>query len=428
MRLVHIADLHLGYRQFQRQTPAGINQREADVAGSFRAAVDRIIAVAPELIVVAGDVFHSVRPTNQAIVFAYVEFERLRHALPQTPVVMIAGNHDTPRSSETGSILQLFTRLGIEVVDGEPRRISFPELELSVLAVPDLLGVRQVALEPDPSARYNVLVLHGQVEGILPAGGRDDRATSEVSREELRAPSWSYVALGHYHVCHEVEPNAWYSGATDYTSSNIWAEVRAEEEQGLRGKCFLERDLATGAHTIHPLPASRVVRDLPRLDATGMSAAEVNAAIVDLVAREPGGVDNRIVRLVVDRIPRHVARELDHRFIRELKRSALNFHLDTRKPLAHRDAVSGSPGRRPTLQDIVREKLRRRPITADMNRDALVEMGMHYLEMAETAAASSGSLQPELLESYPETEGDASPGPAKAAESDQAYVPDGGVR
>jgi hypothetical protein len=32
LRLVHLADLHLGYRQYQRLTPRGINQREADVA------------------------------------------------------------------------------------------------------------------------------------------------------------------------------------------------------------------------------------------------------------------------------------------------------------------------------------------------------------------------------------------------------------
>ena len=40
MRLVHLADIHLGFRQYQRQTPAGINQREADVAASMRRTLD----------------------------------------------------------------------------------------------------------------------------------------------------------------------------------------------------------------------------------------------------------------------------------------------------------------------------------------------------------------------------------------------------
>ena len=36
MRIAHLADLHLGYRQYHRQNPNGINQREADVANAFR--------------------------------------------------------------------------------------------------------------------------------------------------------------------------------------------------------------------------------------------------------------------------------------------------------------------------------------------------------------------------------------------------------
>src|SRR3954468_24619102 len=105
MRLVHLSDLHLGYRQYQRLTPTGINQREADIAKTFSTAIDRIIALAPEVVVVAGDIFHSVRPTNLAILHAFRQFGRLVQSLPGTAVVMVAGNHDTPRSTETGGIL-----------------------------------------------------------------------------------------------------------------------------------------------------------------------------------------------------------------------------------------------------------------------------------------------------------------------------------
>src|SRR3954464_474456 len=135
LRLVHLSDLHLGFRQYQRLTPRGINQREADVAQSFTRAIDKIIELAPEVVLIAGDVFHQVRPTNTAILHAYLQFARLRAALPNAEIVMIAGNHDTPRSTDTGSILRLFASLGLHVVDGEPRMIDFPEHDLSVLAV-----------------------------------------------------------------------------------------------------------------------------------------------------------------------------------------------------------------------------------------------------------------------------------------------------
>ena len=103
MRLAHLADLHLGFRQFDRQTPRGGNQREADVAEAFRRAVDDLLDQRPDLIVLAGDIFHSVRPTNAAILFLFQQLQRIRVGLPETAVVMIAGDHDTPRSVETAS-------------------------------------------------------------------------------------------------------------------------------------------------------------------------------------------------------------------------------------------------------------------------------------------------------------------------------------
>ena len=102
MRLVHFSDLHLGFRQYQRLTPGGINQREADVAKSFQTAIDRVITMRPDLVLVGGDVFHNVRPTNPAIVHAFLQLSRLRAGLPDTPVVIVAGNHDTPRAEIGG--------------------------------------------------------------------------------------------------------------------------------------------------------------------------------------------------------------------------------------------------------------------------------------------------------------------------------------
>src|SRR5690606_29871598 len=152
------------------QTPGGINQREADVAAAFRAAVDGVIAARPDAVLVAGDLFHAVRPTNTAIVFAFRQLQRLREALPDAPVVLIAGNHDTPRSSETGSILALLEDLGVDVAASEARRFEYPALDLSVLAVPHaaLFEGERPALEPAGPARRQVLMLHGEVEGLFP--------------------------------------------------------------------------------------------------------------------------------------------------------------------------------------------------------------------------------------------------------------------
>lgn len=385
MRLVHLSDLHLGFRQYQRFTPMGINQREHDVALAFRKAIDKTIELQPDVVLFAGDIFHNVRPTNPAIIYAFKQLSRLVQMLPDAIVVMVAGNHDTPRTSETGCLLRLFRTLGISVVDGAPELISFPDRDLSVLAVPDM-GVSEIpVLRPHGKARYNVLLLHGEIEGILPPQlGMATRGTMEISREQLGAQNWDYVALGHYHVWREIAPNAFYSGSLEYTSTNIWGEVAEAERIGRRGKGFIEWDMDSGKPTFHSIETRSVV-DLPELDARGMTAAEVDQAIRGRVDGSKQPIDEAIVRLVAKNVARHVARELDHRALREYKRRALHFHLDPRRPEVIRLHGNAAPGRRASLAELVRDGLRSRPIDSEIDREELIAAGLDYLAQAEAA-------------------------------------------
>ena len=392
MKLAHIADPHLGIRQYHRQTPAGINQREADIAHAFRLAVDGVIEARPDAVVVAGDLFHSVRPTNAAIVFAFRQFQRLREGLPEAPIVLIAGNHDTPRSTETGSILRLFEELSVDVATDEARRLVYPALDLSVLAVPHqaLVGGVRPSLRPDGTERHRVLVLHGEVEGVFPF----DRSAAEyggalLGLQELAPAEWSYVALGHYHVQHEVAPRVWYAGSLEYVSPNVWGELIDEADHGLSGKGWLLADLERNTVERREVPLARAILDLEPVEAEGLPAAAISALIAERVRAVPGGVDDRIVRLRVWNIPRHVARELDHASIRALKSAALHFQLDLRRPEIHRTVGMGAPGRRQTLPELVRGYLERRPLPAELDREAFVRLGESLMDAVERDLAGA---------------------------------------
>ena len=112
---------------------------------------------------------------------------------------------------------------------------------------------------------------------------------------------------------------------------------------------------------------------------------EVDAAIRANVESWPGGIDDKIVRQVVVDIPRHVSRELDQRALREYKRRALSFQLDTRRPELLRQSGTGAAGRRASLTETVREWLRARTLPPDVPRETLVELGLRYLKQAESA-------------------------------------------
>jgi DNA repair protein SbcD/Mre11 len=243
-------------------------------------------------------------------------------------------------------------------------------------------------LEPDPSARYNVLVLHGVVDGIQPQWMMADPAYHVVRPEDLFANEWSYRALGHYHVYREIGTNTYYSGSIDYSSSDPWGELLEASEGGVPGKGFIEHDLATGAHRFHTLDLERAVIDLPELWAAGLTSAELDARIRESVESIEGGIDQKVVRLLVRHAPRHIVRELDQAPLRDYKRRALHFHLDTRRPEITRMHGGAAPGRRPSLAEVVREKLMSRVLEADIDREALVELGLRYLREAEALDAA----------------------------------------
>ena len=401
MLIAHLADLHLGYRAYHRVLPGGINARERDVAIAFRAALDRIIEIAPELIVVAGDVFHTVRPSNAAIADAFRQFMRLRAALPQSQLVIIAGNHDSPRSVETGSILRLFAEIpGVHVMDQDARVVYLEALDTSVCGVPHafLAAGRNRIPDPDPNANVNVLVAHGDVYGRgLEAKLRyiSEYGGAPIDAQEVRPERWDYVALGHYHVVTELTPNMWYAGGIERTSTNIWEE---KESKG-----FLVYDTEARKADFHAIE-TRPVIDLRRFSArheptaeeraaaTGnghqppplyMDAAEIDARIRKLLDGIKGGIDGKIVRLVITDIPRELFRELDHRTLRDYRARALHFHLDARRPEMRRVGGTTAEGRRRTLEQEVEAFIAQwRPTQSDIDNTRLQKLASVYLQEA----------------------------------------------
>ncbi|MGK7311924.1 MAG: metallophosphoesterase family protein [Candidatus Longimicrobiales bacterium M2_2A_002] len=398
MLIAHLADLHLGYRAYHRLAPGGMNQRERDVAGAAAAAIDQVVEAGPDLVLVAGDVFHTVRPSNSAIMDGFRQFMRLRAGLPDVPVVMIAGNHDSPRSVDTGSILRLLSEIpDVHVVDDGAEHVRLDALDASVLCLPHaaLMGDEPPTIEPDGDAAANILMLHGTLSGagidaellrMVEYGG------AHLDRSELNEEAWDYIALGHYHNALRIGPNIWYAGATERTATNIWAE--ADTRKG-----WVLYDTGTRSGELRDIPTREVV-DLPRFSArrwraaesaegaertedVWLSAEEIDRRIADAVADLPGGVEGKIVRLVITDVPRDLFRELDHRQVRELKAEALHFHLDARRPEV-RERVTTEEVRRRTLEEELEAFLKDwEPTTPGIDRDRLLEVGAKYLEATE---------------------------------------------
>jgi DNA repair protein SbcD/Mre11 len=100
------------------------------------------------------------------------------------------------------------------------------------------------------------------------------------------------------------------------------------------------------------------------------------------------------VRQAVYDVPRHLARQLDHKRLREFRRRALHFQLDVHRPETIKRMAGGAAGRRASLDELVRDKLRERNVPTDVDREALVALGAKYLKDAEERESMSGVLSP----------------------------------
>lgn len=375
MTLAHFSDTHLGFRAYGRTTSTGLNLREVDIMVTFDQALKAMAERDPDVVIHAGDLFHVVRPSNATIVRAYRLIDDFQRRRNHRPFVIIGGNHDSPRTSDSGNILNLFRGIpGVIVATAEAEFIENPglsELGVEVLAVPSNALERRENLDLHPSgeAPYSVLVLHGMTTQALPDHG-------DLDVNDTHPDRWTYVALGDYHVHQCYGRNACYAGSTDFTSTNIWEEIAQP-----KGWIWFDTEKAYLEHV--PL-TTRTVLDLAPIDAMGLDGQ----GIVDALQRTVTWTetDLPIVRQRVRNVHPEVRSRLPQPVLREIQRTCLHYRLVLEAP--HRSESSGSvAGAAQSLEQAWLEHAAAIEVPGGISRDAMRALGVELLkEVAEAAS------------------------------------------
>lgn len=228
MRLLHFSDTHLGFQAFDRVNAEGINTREQDVYDAFAHVVDRILDVRPDVVVHSGDFFHRPSPSNRALTFGLEQLRRICDA--RIPVVLIAGNHETPKTVYNSPILRALRSLDcVYPVFGETWE-QFDFGDVVVHGVPHINDNRLLYAELERlqpvAGKFNVLLLHTSL------GKRflmDEYGEQVFPVEfESKLAGFQYIALGHWHNCQKIDlhPAAWYAGSIERLSDT---EIGAEK-------------------------------------------------------------------------------------------------------------------------------------------------------------------------------------------------------
>jgi hypothetical protein len=291
-----------------------------------------------------------VRPSNAIITFAFRELRKLAEGT-RAPIVLIAGNHDTPRRTDSGSLIRLFGEIpGMRVADSGMERFDFPELDASVLCLPHAVLSQPEIFDPqmgliraDDKRRYNILVAHAQVDPRLVS----DFGGIDIELAKLAPHEWEYIALGHVHSRLDVGHNAAYSGSLEHTSANMWNG--AKENKG-----FLTVDFPEGKRTFHTLTSPREIAVIAPIDGLYLTPPEIMERIAQSLEGVPGGIEGKMIRLELANVTRDQFRALDHKALRSFRSRALNLTLDVRPPNARSSDVTPKRAmRRPLREDLL---------------------------------------------------------------------------
>jgi DNA repair exonuclease SbcCD nuclease subunit len=313
--LAHLSDLHLGFRAYGR-VERGTDVRERDVAIAFERAVQELVRLAPQVVVVAGDVFDRPAPPAGAVVALARGLEALRASLPETPVLMVSGPRDTPRRpGDPGALAVLDTFPNVEAATGLSRSILMERLDLHASLIPYRAAVRHPPAlpEPDPRVRWNVLVLHGVVASPGQGGVHLDPA------------EWDYVALGGEHRRRRLGPTAQYSGSLERVALDPWAE--AADEKG-----FITVDLETRESTFHPIPG-RPVAALAPIKVSPGDPERLRRRVREVTMEVPGGIAGKVVRLRLEGVEPEDLLALQGEQLHGLRHDALHLAVEAGREL-----------------------------------------------------------------------------------------------
>lgn len=220
MKLVHVADIHLGAKLgfLGEKAP---KQRD-NIALTFSSAVNKAIEINADIFLIAGDLFDSNDPASKTLIFAINQIKKLLQA--KIYVALIPGNHDYL----SGDSVYKYTEWN--VLKMSPYFHLFENEQITGWQIADLDAViygaavtkkrsssSQLDSFKSEAAKYQIGIFHGSVDLLGTA------ANYPLPVAKLRQLPLDYIALGDWHSTLEVskqDPVCWYSGSPEIIASD----------------------------------------------------------------------------------------------------------------------------------------------------------------------------------------------------------------
>lgn len=184
MKFIHIADVHLGAKPDSEYSWG--DKREEEIKDSFKDLLHICKKEQVELLLIAGDLFH-----RQPLLRELKELNYQFSKIPDTKVVLIAGNHDYigPKSH----YIDFEWAPNVTMLKGDQiEKVYLPELNTEVYGFShhrrNITESKLEGVRPDQNTHYHILLAHGGDDKNVP-----------IDRKSVRELPFDYIALGHIH-------------------------------------------------------------------------------------------------------------------------------------------------------------------------------------------------------------------------------------
>ena len=242
LKIIHTADFHIGI-PFKGIIGQRIDEvRREDFRANVHTIFDEAIRRQADLLLISGDVFHRSDPSNKDFVFFAKEVGRVTNY--GIHIIVIAGNHDKPKTTGAKNPLEALVRARapyfhyIQSLPKEPLLIATKSgKKVAVVPIPyiDPRLVQELtdceisydryishkisqllSDEKIEHADYSILMAHltiagAQVKNIWTTYISEPK----VGRQALYEPSFDYIALGHVHTPQKISEKAYYPGSIE---------------------------------------------------------------------------------------------------------------------------------------------------------------------------------------------------------------------
>ena len=246
MKFAHLADTHLGYRQY------GLYEREKDFYEVFDKIIDKIIEEDVDFVIHSGDLFETATPSPMALLTFQKGLLKLKGV--GIPMYAIAGNHDVVMRKGSIPPQVIFKKMGLKVISNINPIYMHDDVFIAGLpyfpASHERTLKSKLAELSEKAAHHekSILVLHQGIDKYF--GYNYELEIGDIP------DNFDYYALGHIH---KYVNDKFGNGRLVYPgSTEIW-KTSELEDYAENGKGFVVVDMDG------PKPlVKRVKVDIPR--------------------------------------------------------------------------------------------------------------------------------------------------------------------